>query len=115
MNFDEEAVLRSLREAWSSHSSSLWIEENPARGHCGVTALVVQDYFGGSIRKTPTDSGMHFYNFIDGQRYDLTADQFDSAPNYFDQPSSRQEAFEDTNIQQYKTLSKRFERSMSRI
>jgi hypothetical protein len=105
---DEDDVLRRLREAWSSESSTLWTEDTPARGQCGVTSLVVQDHFGGEIRKTPTDGGLHFYNWIGGQRYDLTAEQFDSPPTYLDIPSNREEAFADTNADQYATLSERF-------
>jgi len=45
--------------------SSLWTAENPARGQCGVTTLVIQkNCFGGKILKT-TD-GASFYNEIDG-------------------------------------------------
>lgn len=80
----------------------------PARGQCGVTALVVQDRFGGEIRKTPTEDGTHFYNYIDGQRYDLTAEQFEERPAYLDLPSDREEAFGDTNAEQYAALSERF-------
>lgn len=106
--FDEEQVLQWLREAWSAESSTLWKEASPARGQCGVTALVVQDRFGGEILKTPTQNGMHFYNHIDGERHDLTAEQFDERPNYLDLPSDREEAFADTNGKQYAALSERF-------
>lgn len=106
--FEEETVRQWLRAAWSPESSSLWTEDNPARGQCGVTALVVQDRFGGEIRKTPTESGTHFYNYISGQRYDLTAEQFDEQPEYLDLSSNREEAFDDTNPKQYTALSERF-------
>lgn len=106
--FDEGTVRQWLRDAWSPESSSLWTEDNPARGQCGVTALVVQDRFGGEIRKTPTEDGTHFYNYIDGQRYDLTAEQFEERPAYLDLPSDREEAFGDTNAEQYAALSERF-------
>lgn len=107
-SFDEREVRRWLRDAWSPESSSLWTEDNPARGQCGVTALVVQDRFGGEIQKTPTGDGTHFYNHINGQRYDLTAEQFEERPEYLDLPSDREEAFADTNAEQYAALSKRF-------
>lgn len=113
MEFDEATVRRALRSAWSAESSSLYTESNPARGHCGVTTLVVQDYFGGEIRKTLTDDGPHFYNVIDGQRRDLTVSQFDTPPQYLDRPSNRDEAFADTNSHQYETLAERFESALS--
>lgn len=112
--FDEGTVRRWLREAWSPESSSLWTEDNPARGQCGVTALVVQDRFGGEIRKTPTKNGLHFYNYMNGKRYDMTAEQFDERPAYLDFPSDRGEAFEGTNVDQYVALSKRFHAASDR-
>jgi hypothetical protein len=45
----QEALLKS----WSINSSSKWTKDNPAKGQCGVTALVVNDLLGGLIRKTP--------------------------------------------------------------
>lgn len=66
MEFEEAIVLNALREAWSTDSSSLWEEDNPSRGHCGVTALVVQDHFGGEIQKTVVKEGTHFYTGLMG-------------------------------------------------
>lgn len=95
-----------LPECWSIHSSSKWTRENPARGQCSVTALVIQDIFGGEIYKTPTSEGWHFYNKINEQYYDLTASQFSKEIEYLHVPSSRQEAFSDTNEKQYSYLRK---------
>ncbi|WP_425502195.1 YunG family protein [Peteryoungia desertarenae] len=73
---DLEKFADRLTKAWSRETSSLWSLGNPARGQCGVTSLVVQDVFGGLILKTPLPQGPHFYNSIDGRRFDFTADQF---------------------------------------
>lgn len=105
--------LRILGASWSLRSSSLWSEENPANGQCGVTALVAQDRFGGEILKTAMpDGAMHFYNRIEGRRVDFTVSQFDRPPSYDDIASSRDEAFSDTNQDRYRALSERV-RSMS--
>jgi hypothetical protein len=93
-----------LREAWSLSSSSLWTADNPATGHCGVTALVANDLFGGEICKTPYGKIWHFYNVIGGKRYDFTESQFASPLSYSDVASSREEAFSDTNSDQYDHL-----------
>jgi len=90
--FDEQLVKQALEQCWSKQSSSLWTENNPASGQCGVTALVIQEQFGGDILKTDVDGQWHFYNIIDGIGYDLTIDQFDKPPNYIDIPSNREEA-----------------------
>lgn len=107
---DEGGVLRALRLCWSRSSSSLWSEDNPARGQCGVTALVVQDRFGGELLKTPVDGRWHFYNRVEGVRYDFTAEQFRTPPAYLDIAASREEAFADTDEGQYSYLSWKFDK-----
>lgn len=66
----------------------------------------------GSVRwRDPKDThedGTHFYNDINGQWYDLTAEQFEKRPEYFDLSSDWEEAFDDTNTEQYAALSERF-------
>jgi len=103
---DEEIlVLKDVfLKVWSIESSSRWTIQNPANGQCGVTTLVVNDLFNGEILKTPTPGGWHFYNQINGQRYDLTDIQFPEPIHYMDVPSNREEAFQDTNEKQYNYL-----------
>jgi len=96
-------------------SSSLWTEQNRACGQCSVTAIVIQDQFSGEILKTPVDGRWRFYNRVDGKIYDLTMDQFQSLPDYLDLPSSREEAFADTNQAQYAYLYKRFDQVLSQV
>ncbi|HEX8141342.1 MAG TPA: hypothetical protein VF553_02025 [Pyrinomonadaceae bacterium] len=106
---NEQAVQQALRLCWSRSSSSLWSEDNPARGQCGVTALVVQDRFGGELLKTPVGDQCHFYNRIGGVRYDFTAEQFQAPPEYLDLAANRDEAFADTDESQYRYLSGKLE------
>lgn len=104
--------LAALFDAWSLQSSSLWTAENPAAGHCGVTALVANDMFGGKICKTPHGDVWHFYNLIDDQRLDFTESQFGKPLLYSDVASDRVEAFSDTNAKQYAHLRKAICRSL---
>ena len=67
----EKRIYEALIKSWSIETSSKWTIENPAKGQCGVTALVVQDIYGGEIKKTKAREAWHFYNFIDGQRFGL--------------------------------------------
>lgn len=113
-DFDEQLVLAALRRSWSRASSSLFTPENPAAGQCGVSALVLNDRFGGEILKTLVDGRPHFYNRIDGRRHDLTREQFDAPPDYLDRPASREEALGDTSAEQYAHLSQRFAEELSR-
>ena len=97
----EKRIYEVLIRSWSIETSSKWTTENPAKGQCGVTALVVQDIYRGEIKKTKVREAWHFYNFIDGQRFDFTEVQFNEKLNYMDVESNREEAFADTNEKQY--------------
>jgi hypothetical protein len=99
-----ERIQYALKDSWSLKSSSKWSINNPACGQCGVTSLVVNDLLGGEILKTHLSQGWHFYNVIQGKRYDFTASQFASKIVYEDCPSNREEAYNDTNLNQYKYL-----------
>jgi hypothetical protein len=100
IEFMQELLLKS----WSIESSSKWTRVNPACGQCGVTSLVVQNFLGGAILKTPLGNSWHFYNLIEGKRIDFTKSQFEYELEYQDFPSSREEAFADTNQTQYNYL-----------
>jgi hypothetical protein len=106
---DELSILKRLRRSWSLQTSSKWTPSNPASGQCSVTALVINDSFGGEILKTRLETGKwHFYNRISGNRFDFTASQFSEPVTYSDIPSNRDEAFDDTNQIQYRSLSSAF-------
>ncbi|WP_155593903.1 YunG family protein [Lysinibacillus cavernae] len=100
----KEDLVKALRKSWSMQSSSKWSMNNPAKGQCGVTTLVVQDILGGEIKKTFLDEGWHFYNVINGVRMDVTEEQFSYIIEYQDIQSNRAEAFQDTNNAQYSYL-----------
>ncbi len=106
---------RALLNALSLNSSSKWTPENPAKGQCGVTALVVHDLLGAEIVKTYAEEGWHFYNEIDSVRVDFTASQFEGDVQYDDLPSSREEAFADTNQLQYDDLKKKVVEELQRL
>ena len=102
-----EQLTNALPKSWSLQSSSKWSADNPAKGQCGVTALVANELLGGEIKKTELPDGWHFYNYINGKRYDFTASQFREDIVYKDIPSNRKEAYADTNEKQYSYLKQR--------
>lgn len=54
------------------------LENDPTYGQCAVTAMLVNKFFGGEIRKIRVSGGgTHYFNVIDGEIFDLTRDQFD--------------------------------------
>jgi hypothetical protein len=83
---DIETLRPVLRAAWGPdtcdpHDRPGWRPDNPARGQCGVTALVVQDLLGGElilgeVLVAGTRVGHHYWNRLPGGDVDLTAGQF---------------------------------------
>ena len=96
-----------LRRCWSTETGSKWLPDNPARGQCSVTSLVVHDVFGGEILKTRVGPFWHFYNRIGETRWDLTVSQFDVPIPFDDMPASRDEVLADTSVEQYELLAQR--------
>lgn len=105
--YTTDEIIDALFKAWSFQSSSKWSKDNPANGQCGVTALVVHDLLGGKINKTVLPSGWHFYNVVNGTRINFTSSQFSEEIFYMDISSNREEAFQDTNEDQYRYLKER--------
>jgi hypothetical protein len=80
-------VEQVIRASWSAAScdpvDAPWSPENPAKGQCGVTALVVQDHLGGDLllaevlHADGSRQGVHYWNRLpDGTEIDLTREQF---------------------------------------
>ena len=113
-NVYKKRIINSYKKSWSHQSSSKWSKDNPARGQCGVTTLVVNDFLEGEIFKTWLDEGWHFYNVINGERMDFTKEQFSYLIDYQDIDSNRAEAFQDTNDDQYSYLKSQVNRILSK-
>jgi hypothetical protein len=77
MNEELEVQIRkALESSWSDKTSFCYSPEFPASyGQCAQTAIVVREKFGGEILKTRgwEENGKHFYNRINGRRYDFTS------------------------------------------
>lgn len=80
-------VDRALRTSWAADTASPddaddWHPDNPAWGHCDVTALVVHDLFGGEMVMAEVyvdgaQRGYHWWNRLaSGVEVDLTLEQF---------------------------------------
>lgn len=106
--FNRASVERTLRMCWSERTSKQWSAGNPAAGQCSVTALVVQDHFGGRILKTRIGDAYHFYNEIGGSVHDLTSSQFEQEVTYMDLQSTRREAAADCSPGEYEELKRLF-------
>ena len=110
MKFDQYRVLAALYHSWSIVTAQQWAADNPAKGQCNVTALLVHDLFGGDILKTPLPDGAHFYNRIDGERHDFTASQFEQPIDYSDIATDRADAASGATNHELTTLKAAFEK-----
>lgn len=89
MNQQQQELFRLttyLASAWSQETTAdpeHWDPRNPAWGQCAVTALTVQDFFGGDILRSETvgldgrPGPSHYFNRLpSGVEVDLTRQQF---------------------------------------
>ncbi len=86
-----ERVAEAIRQAWGGDTCAHpdWNSQRPEDGQCAVTALIVQDLFGGELLRTIANGESHYYNSIDGQIVDLTRAQFDE-PLMLEEPVERE-------------------------
>ena len=75
----------AIRESWSldtAEEDDGWTPENPSRGQCDITSLVVHDFFGGEVLAAGVFLDgerveAHMWNrLVSGIEVDLTRDQF---------------------------------------
>lgn len=83
-----------LRKSWSKETCSPGLKEiysadNPSLGHCAITAMIVNDLFGGKIMRCMASTGSHYYNLIDGKIVDLTVEQFQGEIPQYEQGEER--------------------------
>lgn len=76
-----EDLKEALEKSWSKETSSdpkNWTPDNPAWGQCAVTALIIQDYFGGDLLRAAIEGiGSHYWNQLpNDSEIDLTKIQF---------------------------------------
>lgn len=76
-------VVTSCWDADTCDPAGEWDPENPAAGHCGVTAMAVLEILGGELLEAEVwqasgqRNGVHFWNRLtSGLELDLTQEQF---------------------------------------
>ena len=89
-----EKLKELLIQSWNIETCSPglkdeWDEKNPSLGQCAITALVVNDFFGGKIMRCMSSSGSHYYNLIDNIIQDLTVEQFKGEVPKYDESQER--------------------------
>ncbi len=82
----------TLAASWTAQTASplvAWTPHNPSSGQCAVSALVLQDYCGGEIRRCVVAGTPHYFNRIDDQVVDSTAAQFGTVAIDYDTATVR--------------------------
>lgn len=93
-----------------------WNINNPTCGQCAITALIVQEYIGGTIHKIRIQNNeTHYFNIINKNIYDFTKEQFDLeniAIRYeSNELISREQILENENTnKRYKILKQKLEK-----
>ncbi len=87
---------RVIEGAWARDTSfypDRWSKSNPAYAHCAATALVVNDFLGGSIMRvtaTGAQTESHYFNELpNGRIVDFTRRQFHKGTK-FSKPERRE-------------------------
>ena len=116
-----EKILRSLEKSWTQETATFadtnnkWSKDNPPRGQCLVTSIIINDLFGGKIvydRETH-----HFWNELpDGTWQDFTRSQFKNETSLTitkykikDEVLSDDHAIKNKTVDRYKLLKQKFE------
>lgn len=78
-----EQVSNELRKCYSKDTAypkckEKWNVNNLTCGQCAITALIIQECFGGTIHRiSVNENETHYFNIINGNIIDLTKEQFD--------------------------------------
>ena len=111
----------TLAASWTAQTASplvAWTLSGPSSGQCAVSALVLQDYCGGEIRRCVVAGTLHYFNRIDGQVVDSTAAQFGGAAINYDASTvrSRQRILHHADTRQrYELLKERVEQFLAEL
>lgn len=75
-----QEVAQRIRTGWIADTSAYegWSKEGvPAEsGQCAITALLVQEIYGGVLNRALVNGESHYWNEINGEAVDLTRAQF---------------------------------------
>lgn len=77
----EPSIVKAIEDSWCEETGGLFCPDNPSKYQCAVTALVVQDYYGGKLVRghviVDERHISHYWNELpDGTTVDLTRQQF---------------------------------------
>ena len=109
--FNRSIVQIALKRTWESDNNPGLTPYIPADNESSVISQLIYDIFGGEILKTHNKRGWHFYNRINGKRYDFTKSETgkSSDDNCFeDIPSGTDEIYHYFEQEQYSPFYMKF-------
>ena len=107
-----------LRRAWcreTAHPSYQkdWSENKPSHGQCCVTALAMQDLYGGDVYECVVKGRKHYVNITpNGYLYDFTSSQFGERQIIYEKmkPRTRASLLKSKSVRErYELLKERLE------
>ena len=122
-HMDIQLITSRLRRCWSAETAypgTRWTGDNPARGQCAVSSLLVQDLLGGELVRFMVEyrgkQEKHFANSVGGVLIDTTRGQYgtegvfvESVPNLEEFSDLRAKLLSDENTaHRYYLLKERF-------
>lgn len=122
MNITLEILAKALKKSWSRDTCypklrDKWSPNKPEIGQCFVTALIINDYFGGLIAYDKELN--HYFNILpNGEIIDLTKSQFDNAEPKIDRRFTREridKRITKNSLERYKILKKRVQTVLSTL
>lgn len=112
-----------IKNCWSketcySNVLNAWEIGNPSLGQCAVTAILFQDYFGGDIYKIIVGKISHYFNMLNNEIIDLTAEQFFPGNIYYSDKKlkTRDEMLgNDDTKRRYNVLREKYEQECAKL
>lgn len=74
--FEKLLLCYAKETAYPSCQKDYDYNNDPTYGQCAITAMIVNDIFGGTIHRIRVNGGTHYFNMINNHYIDLTRDQF---------------------------------------
>lgn len=72
-----QEIVKAIESSWCDETAGHHWPDNPSKGQCAATALLVQDIYGGRLVRGAVGNISHYWNELpDGTVVDLTRQQF---------------------------------------
>jgi hypothetical protein len=116
--FKEKVVQEALNRTWDWDLNPGMSPFNPANGQDREIAMLIFNLFGGEILKTPSKKTWHYYNRINGERFDFTLSKVGKIfkrKRFKDIPSNPDEASQNVDQSDYFNFYMKFVKSFEEI